>query len=216
VTLGQHAALLPGEDPADDPDHDNAKEAGTGAANAVGASTIVSPIPSPRGESFLAAYEQYGGTAVPALEASNEELFDAILRIVKVEGPILGDRLIRAYVKASGGERAGRLIRTCLNRTITAAVRRRLIIEDNPLSAAGIKYRTYRLATQPQVYPRTLGPRRLEQVPPAELAALVRHVCDASTVADDNALYRAALAEVGLRRQTPSARAALDRVRSLV
>ncbi|MGH3322121.1 MAG: hypothetical protein ACRDN9_18500 [Streptosporangiaceae bacterium] len=90
-----------------------------------------------------------------------------------MEGPMLGDRLYGVYVRASGGQRAGKQIAKILNSAVNSAVRRGVLVADDPLGHAGVKPCTYRLPDQPVVCARQLGPRTLDQVPPSELAALM-------------------------------------------
>ncbi|MBY8854082.1 hypothetical protein K7G98_39970, partial [Saccharothrix sp. MB29] len=59
------------------------------------------PVP-PVAASVLAAYGQFTGTAVQVAEASRRDLIDGLVRLVEVEGPVLGSRLHTAYVRSSG------------------------------------------------------------------------------------------------------------------
>lgn len=150
----------------------------------------------------LARYEEFTGNTVPALEATRDQLLDGLVAVVEVEGPVIGHRLHQAYVKASGGLRVGKQIRKTLNSAVSAAVRRGLLVEENPLSETGVRPKTYRLPDQPGVRPRELGPRQLEEVPPAELAAVMRQVHDKVAGRDREAFFRGTLELLGLKRLT--------------
>lgn len=150
----------------------------------------------------LPVYAAFDGTVVPTLSATRAQLVDALQDIVAVEGPVMGARLHSAYVLASGEHRVGKKMAHALNAAITHAVRRRILIRDNPLGQAGVKPLTYRLPDQEEVTVRQLGPRSLEQVPPKELAYLL---CDAARIAgwdSTESLFRDVLRRLGRDRLT--------------
>jgi very-short-patch-repair endonuclease len=150
----------------------------------------------------LAPYDEFTGSVPTALDATTRELVEGLRAIVDVEGPVLGHRLHSAYVRASGGHRVGKLIANALNRAVTSAVRRGILIEDNPLGAQGVRPRTYRLPDQPPVRLRQLGPRSFEEIPPVELATLLSQTADSTGWEDEETLYRTALGMLGLKRLT--------------
>ncbi|MFE0590562.1 AAA domain-containing protein [Micromonospora echinospora] len=164
----------------------------------------------------LREYEEFAGTLPPALESSHPQIIDGLRAIVDVEGPVLGARLHSAYVKASGGHRVGKVIAKALNSAITAAVRRGVLVADNPLGEAGVKPQTYRLPGQPPVRPRFLGVRELEDVPPRELATLLEDIQRTHGDMMEEALYRAALERLGLKRLTPNVANRLRAVHALL
>jgi very-short-patch-repair endonuclease len=123
---------------------------------------------------LLEHYQEFQGATTAPVNASRADLMSGLLSIVAVEGPVLGHRLHTAYVKASGGQRVGKSVAQILNSAISAAVRQGTFVVDDPLQESGVKPRTYRLADQPEVRLRTLGPRTLDHVPPRELAELLR------------------------------------------
>ncbi|MGH3439821.1 MAG: hypothetical protein ACRDRN_25660, partial [Sciscionella sp.] len=139
-----------------------------------------------------------------------------VVRIVVVEGPVLGHRLHQAYRDAYGGQRVGKEIARLLNRAISLAERRRQIISDNPLKESGIKPRTFRLPTQPQVVPRELGPRTLELVPPVELAHHLADLFTADNMQSEEEHFRAVLDLLGLKRLTDNVKSVLRSALELV
>lgn len=66
--------------------------------------------------SALSTYEQFDDVLVPVAGTSRRELTEGVERIVGAEGPVLGTRPHSAYVRASGGQRVGKLIATELNK----------------------------------------------------------------------------------------------------
>ncbi|MBP2471708.1 very-short-patch-repair endonuclease [Crossiella equi] len=171
----------------------------------------VSPVVS----GALASYPEFTGQVRPALEVSTAELVAHLAEIVAVEGPVVGQRLHNAYVRASGQRKVGHVIARALNSAISQAVRRGELVEDNPLDEAGVKPRTYRLPDQPAVRPRALGPRLFEQVPPAELAALLARAAQRHGWQDEEVLFREALAALGLKRLTDGVETRLRAVLAL-
>lgn len=139
-----------------------------------------------------------------------------IAKIVAVEGPVLGERLHQAYAKAAGGQTVGKQIARTLNQAITSAEYRGMIVADNPLNEAGVKPRTFRLATQPNVIARELGPRSLSLVPSAELAHHLIELSLGDQARPEEELFHGVLHRLGLERLTESAMAVLARAMTLV
>jgi very-short-patch-repair endonuclease len=174
-------------------------------------SSVIPPVAS--GEASLASYDEFTGTLPSALDATKAQLIDGLRAIVAVEGPVLGHRLHSAYVKASGGQRVGKQIATTLNSAIITAVRRGLLVEDNPLGEPGVKPRTYRLLDQPTTRVRRLGPRPFEHIPPRELASILAQVAADHGWDSEQTLYRATLDLLGLKRLTANVN---DRFRAVL
>lgn len=160
-------------------------------------------------------YVEFEGRVPPVSSATRAQVIDALRLIVEVEGPVLGDRLHSAYVRASGGQRVGKQIASTLNSAIEAAVRRGVLTSDNPLGQVGVKARTYRLPKQPKVRVRERGPRALDQVPPTELAAIIATVADDAGWDHHEDIVRGAAQLLGIGRLTAQARQLLERVVSL-
>jgi very-short-patch-repair endonuclease len=163
----------------------------------------------------LKPYETYHGTAPRPDEPAPAGMRESLLAIVECEGPVLGARLHTAYIRASGGQRVTRLSASAINKVITEAVRRGTLVEDNPLGETGIRPRTYRLPSQPRKLPRMLGPRTLDDVPPAEIAAVMADHGHTLGWHDATAVYRATLSTYGRRALTEAAAARLKEVERL-
>lgn len=111
-----------------------------------------------------------------------------VSRIVKAEGPVMGWRLHQVYEQMSAEcEQHDRFSRL-LNRAISLAEQRRLIVSDNPLNQTGNKPRTYRLPDQPKVLVRQLGPRSIDIVPPAELEQYFLEVMNGASHSEEHLL----------------------------
>lgn len=140
--------------------------------------------------------------------ATPSELEDGLLQIVAVEGPVVGQRLYQLYVASAGGLRVGSGIKRVLNQASSAAERAGRLKADNPLSDAGQIVKTFRLPAQDHVIARELGPRVLHDVPPAELAALLRDIRQDGEGREE--LFRRLLNEYGLTRLTTATRQRLE------
>lgn len=163
-------------------------------------------------QSGLEGYVEYAGTVEQPLAADRGAVISGLVNIVEVEGPVLGHRLHTAYVRAAGGQRVGKQVARALNLAIGAAVRQGKLISDDPLREPGVKPRTYRLPTQPDVRTRTLGPRTFEQVPPRELAAFLAQAAELHGWDNDEILFRTVLTQLGLHRLTANVEARLRTV----
>ena len=160
----------------------------------------------------LVVYHAFSGSTAPIATASRAEIIDGLVAIVATEGPILGHRLHSAYVKASAGQRVGTQIAKILDSAVTAAVRQGRLVQEDPLCESGVKPKTFRLPAQPAVVPRELGPRPFDQVPPAELAHVMRQVAEEVGWEDPESLFRETMALYGIRRLGPTVRARLQAV----
>lgn len=145
--------------------------------------------------------------------ASYQDRIEALVEIVAIEGPVLGHRLYQLYVKSAGGKRVGRQIASLLNRASNGAETRKLLVGDNPLHETGQKAKTFRLPGQPEVAVRELGPRSLHEVPPAELAAVIRAM-DGDL--DEEEMFRGVLDIYGLKRLTGPVRDTLREARRVL
>lgn len=163
----------------------------------------------------LPAYVAFNSALAPIHGTPLNTLVNNIVRIVEVEGPVLGHRLHDAYRAAYGGQRVGKELARTLNQAIELAVRRGLIVSDNPLNDPGVKPRTFRLPDHPEVIVRALGPRTLNLVPPSELAVHLAEYAGMNDLSDDE-VFRAVLDVLGLKRLTDNVRSVLSDALKLV
>lgn len=153
-------------------------------------------------------YEEFSGRTIPAKDASNQQIVEGLVKILETEGPMLGGALVQSYHRASGGTRISSEIRALVNRAISSAKRKELVIEENPLAVVGQKDRTYLLSDQSSEYIRELGPRGLDQVPPLELLTLLEQLVDVDF--SDEEMMRTLLEFYGFTKLTAHARRVLE------
>jgi hypothetical protein len=143
----------------------------------------------------LEPYTAWAPRAVPdPRRAGREAIGPVLLEIVHAEGPVLADRAYRMYLKASGGKALTSIARAPLS---GAAFRLR--------QAGAIAFddgaEVLRPAGTEAVRVRELGPRTLDEVPPEEVAELMRRL----RAAGATELPRAVLDTYGLVRMTAKA-----------
>jgi very-short-patch-repair endonuclease len=226
--VGRHRAQEP-EDVLGDPFEDDydrvfvggsdfvdGQDAHSGDSSKLEAEASVRDNVSRSAGSGLRPYNLFDEPLASLGEGSLSTVAANVVRIVGVEGPVLGDRLQQAYIKASGGQKVGKNIARVLNQAITSAERQGHIVSDNPLNASGVKPKTFRLPTQPRVIPRELGPRSVNLVPPAELAHHLAEMSAGDEGRTEEELFRAVLERLGLQRLTENAKTVLAGVAGLV
>jgi very-short-patch-repair endonuclease len=166
--------------------------------------------------SGLPGYTTYTGILPPVATATQSQIIEGLLEIVAVEGPVVGHRLHAAYVRSSAGHRVGPQISKALNSAVSAAIRKGLLIREDPLAESDIRPCTFRLPEQLTVVLRELGPRTFDQVPPAELACLLEIVASRVGRDDRDAVFRETLTEYDIRRLGSTIRARLQSVWTMI
>jgi len=115
-------------------------------------------------------YKTHTPAAIEVIEVLDEEDVEArILDAVEDEGPVTVKRLYSVFAGAAGVSALPRAARSPINRAVTALRRSHEIIVTPPPMGDGVAPWVVRLASQPDVLYRELGPRLGEQVPWNEL-----------------------------------------------
>lgn len=143
--------------------------------------------------------------------ATHATIVGDFVRIVEVEGPVTAARLRAAYVTAARTRERDH-VRKKLDIALRAAVATGKLLVDNALDIDDPALLTYRLPGQPVSRWRGLGPRKVEQMPPLELAELMAYHSERLGNADRATLFRTVLNAVGQTRLTDNAIAALAMV----
>jgi very-short-patch-repair endonuclease len=160
--------------------------------------------------SFLAPYCKWTPRPLPdPRSASMEEVVSGLVEIIKAEGPIICHRAYSLYAKAAGFQRVGRQIRSFLNRAVRKAVRQGLVDERNEHGTRDQLNQIVRPKGGPPVVPRTRGDRAFEEIPPAEIAALMKWLVEQDPGLHGDNLIRAVLQNYGFRRTTANIRDSL-------
>ena len=135
--------------------------------------------------------------------------------VLPPHGPVVAIRAYRLLNRASGSQRLTTPARRALNRACAAAERAGLIETTNPLLGNGQAQRVLRPPGRPEVVLRERGPRVLDELPPDEVAMMLRDLRKADPTLDAEPLKRRGLEKLGWVRLTRNASAFLDECISL-
>lgn len=138
----------------------------------------------------LKPYPVFAQILSPISQTPAGAIVENVVRIVDVEGPMTGWRIHQVYKKCAPGTESHDEFSRLLNRAISDAERRQLIVSENPFNQTGNKPRTFRLSHQSDTVPRELGPRTIDIVPPAEVVQYCRTVLAGGNALSDEELIR--------------------------
>lgn len=152
-------------------------------------------------------YEEFEGSTVSVYVAGKDQVDQGLLDIIRVEGPISREMLFQRYVKAGGDSRVRDHARDVLRPGLLRLLKRGEITQcgDEPLM--------YKAGDQPDVRPRTRGPRTVGDIPHIEWVAHMHAVMDANPELEGEELLRATMHRVGYRKFTDNIKAILSAVR---
>ncbi len=128
------------------------------------------------------------------------KVMDGLLSIIEVEGPIIASRAYRLYANAAGLQRTGSALRSIFNKAVSKAKREGLVeLEQTDPSAPMLKS-VVRLSGTPAVHVRTRGDRTVYEIPPSEIAQLMKHILRDSPRIEDEDLLRSVQEFYNLQR----------------
>lgn len=159
---------------------------------------------------MLAPLPKWSGSNVPPVDQVDPDyLADRLEEIVRIEGPMPAELAYRRYLRASGGQRLGSVIKKTFNQSMTSLVRsgRLLQIRDD---IPGQLAKTVYYPGTPPVVVRELGDRGLEEVPRSEVEALMQQLLEDGVAHDPEGIKRAVLGKYGRSSLTRAASSYLD------
>jgi very-short-patch-repair endonuclease len=164
-----------------------------------------------------AGVEQYVAWQPRALPdpriAHARDLTDGLKEIIAAEGPVLCNRAYQQFARAAGVMKLHSTTRGRFNQAIQKGVNAGLFELSDGYGTQYQMNRFVRLKGTPLVKLRTLGPRTIHEVPPEELAAMMRQIAEKSQTATREQLFRLVLDAYGLVRATEQTLATLDEAR---
>ena len=164
--------------------------------------------------SWLAPYTGWtpAGT-IPNLrnDPDQADLVSLLTEVVEREGPVVAIRGYRLINRASGSQRLTGPVRRMLNRASAAAIRGGTIVATNPFNVQGQGQLVLRMPGTPSVNVRERGSRELDELPPDEVAAMLKSLRERDTQLDQEQLKRQLLSALGWVRLTPNVSEFLDR-----
>jgi very-short-patch-repair endonuclease len=144
-------------------------------------------------------------------EARPAQVLEGLLEIVRVESPIVCKRAFALYMKAAGCERLGADIKDSLVRGLQAGVTKGLVRSENEFGVKNRLQNVLRIPGQSENLPRAAGGRALDDIPPSEVAHILRGVMGAfGGGGNKDKIYREVLRLLGGGRLTNSSRACLE------
>ena len=150
-------------------------------------------------------------SVVDPRSANTTELAALLAEVVGREGPIVALRAYRAINRASGSRRLTQPALAALDRACASAVRRGLVLSANPLKLTGRARLVLRRPESPEVVLRQRGPRQLDELPPDEVAEMLRALSSADVSVKKEDLKRQALEQLGWGRLARNISDFLDR-----
>ena len=177
--------------------------------------------PRPENASTVDGLEPYmewtsSGSVPDPRTASQAELASLLADIARQEGPVVAIRAYRLINRASGRQRLTTPARRSLNRACAAAVRNGHVVAANPLDRKGQVQLVLRSPGSPNVILRERGPRELDELPPDEIAVLLRSLCEADGTMEPETLKRQVLDRLRWVRLTRNVSAFLDECIALI
>jgi very-short-patch-repair endonuclease len=137
------------------------------------------PKPVAREFSWLQSYQSWDREDVSNLSKisrGNWKIMNELKEIIKIEGPILGSYLMRRHYKATGGSSLSSNNENEYIEKLKSLVLREEVIMEEQVSGESIASASFRSAEQPPVITRVRGARDLYDIPPREIAMIIRGV----------------------------------------
>jgi hypothetical protein len=138
--------------------------------------------------------------------ASFDDIAAGLIEIVRAEGPMLCQRAYRLYAETFPGQELNRQTRSIFSKAMYRAVQQGQLLATDELYEPGMLQQVVRPIGCPKVVLRERGERLLGEIPPFELAALLRALDggDETLHDDQEALFTQALSLLGLERRRES------------
>ncbi|MFD3593179.1 AAA domain-containing protein [Nocardia sp. NPDC058640] len=153
----------------------------------------------------IGEYQAFSGLVAVPSAGMDTAVVDDLIRIVTTEGPVTAARIHSVFARTAGGTDVGPTVDAAL---ATAVEQGQLLAEDY-LNMSRPEWISYRKPEQSTVCLRTIGVRRIEEVPARELAGMLRHCADTVGWGDRRELMRSALGAFGQAQLTDRAIAML-------
>lgn len=149
----------------------------------------------------LVSYETWSAEGIPdPRQARSSDVVEHLCDIVKVEGPIPAGRAFQLYAKAAGLQRVGSQVRRVLETGLQRARRQGRIEAVHELGGRRVIEMVLRMPDSPVVRPRHKGPRKINEIPPRELAWMMKEVKNAKPSLQGDELFKQVLLEYGFQR----------------
>lgn len=160
--------------------------------------------PKPIARDKYHAYE--GKSASDPRTAETWQVAEGLLRIIKVEGPMLAKRAYDVYLRSCGIRRMGGELKRAMNRALQHAINKGHVFKEDESDSGGLVYTIVRPKSCAPVVLRDRGPRSFEEIPLSELQLVARSIAQKEQYqVGSDAHLRAILDSFELKRLTVQA-----------
>ncbi len=131
-------------------------------------------------DGLLSDYVVYSGPPGPDPRTVNTGIVaEGLCQIIDAEGPMIAKRAYDIYLRGCGIKRLGGELKSTMNKALANAIRQGRVVSENDPNKSGLIFSTVRSKGTSTVKPRRRGPRTFDEIPPGELRAVGRHLCEA-------------------------------------
>lgn len=145
-------------------------------------------------------------------ETPRSDVARHLREIIAAEGPVRVNRAYRLYARACGIDRVGRVVRSKLNSALYHMVRQNHVLLEKEGPDSSQINAIARLHEAPRVSVRPTSDRTFWEIPPSELATVMREERIAAPGADVEEVYHKVLARYHVGRMTSKIRTELARI----
>jgi hypothetical protein len=176
------------------------------------------PEPRDNAFSFLLPYKSWIGSKgmLTKISSPTESLLNELIEIVQVEGPILQSYLMRRHYKAAGGSSLSAQTETIYIAQIKRLIDRQYLVADEEIISDTLKVVSIRTPDQPKVTTRVRGPRDLYEMPPLEIAMIMKNTLQSNSKlingSDREMFFRQVLLLLDFTKLTSKADEHLNRI----
>jgi len=150
------------------------------------------------------------------VESSDRKILDELLEIVRIEGPMLGSYLMRRHYKATGGSSLSSAKEALYQKKIKSVMNRGEFVVEEQVSGESFSSATLRTHDQAPVITRVRGARDLYDMPPREIAMIIRGVMkthkDLAKASNREMMFRQVLLLLDFTKLTKKAEEHLTRI----
>ena len=124
-------------------------------------------------------YSEYSGPAgSDPRGVRSEVVYEGLLRIIGVEGPLLAKRAYDIYLRGCGVLRMGHELKSSMNKALAHAIRLGRVVSEDEAATGGQLFSVVRLKGSPPIRLRRRGPRSFDEIPPSELQVVARYLAE--------------------------------------
>jgi len=172
----------------------------------------VAVSPHTTGSNLIQPYKTWDSVPLPDPRGMPlHKIADRLVEIIEAEGPLVLQRGFHLYASAAGIKRVGNQLRGLFLQASEIALTSGRIEEEHGRRKLRLES-VVRSAGSQSVVLRKRGPRIFEEIPPSEIAEIMRSILRTNPTVEREVLYRRVLDFYELKRLTSNVRRSLDRI----